>query len=771
MLLYAVTIFLSAFLLFQVQPLIAKFILPWFGGSAAVWSAALLFFQLLLLAGYLYAHVIIKYLKPKQQLMVHGPLLILAALTLPIIPSDSWKPEVGAEPTFQILALLAATIGLPYMILSSTSPLLQAWFVRTNEGVIPYRLFALSNFGSFLALLSYPFLIEPNIALSNQAYIWSGGFILFAIACAIAGMKSTKTLPTPQTVESGAPAADPPAAEANESMAAELVAAETVDAELKDDGPPTWTSILYWIGLSACASTLLLATTSHLTQNVAPIPLLWVVPLSIYLLSFILSFESDRIYQQWIFLPLGLISLAAFARGMQDYENNEDVIRSLIPMLCVALFIACMVCHGELARRKPHPNHLTQFFLMVSVGGAMGGIFVALIAPYIFPSYWEMPIAVGAMALLMVVAVWSDAKSAERPLVLGVAAAVGAAIGYAYLADLLGWSFQINLLGAWSFDGGPWVIAAIGAAVFFALGWFAQRFLSASILVRGSLVLLALFFCLYLSSIQSFLDSGYLFSQRNFYGVMRVSQYSDGYYEERALIHGTINHGTELLIDDGGRIPTSYFGDNSGINRAIRTKGQNGPIRLGIIGLGAGVTATLAREGDTLHYYEIDPDVFEIAQKDFDFWKACPADKEIYFGDGRLTLERMPDENLDVLVMDAFSSDAVPAHLLTEEAFQIYLKHLNPGGLIIVNVTNRYLDLEPVVAAAAEKIGFSGRYVYDDGAGQTYYEPNSWIIITKDDAFFNSTNFTLPYVYDLEPREGFEGWTDDYSNIFEILQE
>ncbi len=767
MLLYAVTIFLSAFLLFQVQPLIAKFILPWFGGSAAVWSAALLFFQLLLLAGYTYAHLIIKYLKPKQQLMVHGPLLLLAALTLPIIPSDTWKPEVGAEPTFQILALLAATIGLPYMILSSTSPLLQAWFVRTNEGAIPYRLFALSNFGSFLALLSYPFLIEPTIALSNQAYIWSGGFILFGIACAVAGMKSLKVAPASSTA---APAGEniPSVADSSTGLPKR---AETIATELKDDAPPTWTSILYWIGLSACASTLLLATTSHLTQNVAPIPLLWVVPLSIYLLSFILSFESDRIYQQWIFLPLGLISLAAFARGMQDYENNEDVIRSLIPMLCVALFIACMVCHGELARRKPHPNHLTQFFLMVSVGGAVGGIFVALIAPYIFTSYWEMPIAVGAMALLMVVAVWNETKNAEGPVALAALAAVGAAIGYAYLADPIGWSFDVPVPGGSGFDGGPWVIAVLGAAVFLVLGWFAQRFLSTSLLVRGSLVLLALFFCQHLSSIQQFLDSGYLFSQRNFYGVMRVSEYSDGYYEERALIHGTINHGTELLIDGGGRIPTSYFGENSGINRAIRTKGESGPIRIGILGLGAGVTATLAREGDTLHYYEIDPDVYEIARKDFGFWEACPADKEIYFGDGRLTLERLDDQNLDVLVMDAFSSDAVPAHLLTEEAFQIYLRHLNPGGLIIVNVTNRYLDLQPVVAAAAQKIGFSGRSIYDDGAGQFYYEPNSWIIITKDEGFFNSTNFNLPYVSNLEPREGFEGWTDDYSNIFEILQE
>src|SRR5580658_2181317 len=310
MLIYAATIFLSAFLLFQVQPLIAKFILPWFGGSAAVWSAALLFFQLLLLAGYLYAHCSIRYLKPKQQFWTHASLLILSLATLPIVPSEMWKPSGGEDPTLRILLLLGATIGLPYGLLSATSPLLQAWYLRTHEGAIPYRLFALSNFGSMLALLSYPLVIEPRIALSSQALIWSLGYSAFAILCIFAAWSSRQSV----------------------GQVPELLSAE-----------PRLIDRALWVALPACASILLLAVSSHLTQNIAPIPLLWIAPLSLYLLSFILCFESDRIYNRAIFLPLLIAAFYLLAKR----ESNSDL-TTLIPVLCGALFICCMVCHGEL---------------------------------------------------------------------------------------------------------------------------------------------------------------------------------------------------------------------------------------------------------------------------------------------------------------------------------------------------------------------------------------------------------------------------------------
>jgi hypothetical protein len=657
--------------LFQVQPLIAKFILPWFGGSAAVWSAALLFFQLLLLAGYLYAHCLIRYLKPKQQFWVHASLLILSLATLPIVPSALWKPSGGDDPTLRILLLLGATIGLPYGLLSATSPLLQAWYLRTHQGVIPYRLFALSNFGSMLALLSYPLVIEPRLALSRQALVWSIAYFAFAGLCAFAAWRS----------RSG---------EAPESSAGDAPA-------------PTFGQRALWIGFAACASILLLAVSTHLTQNIAPIPLLWVAPLSLYLLSFILCFESDRMYNRAIFLPLLIVSLYLLTRGIGWYENNAEPSR-LIPALCGALFVCCMVCHGELARRRPHPRYLTQFYLMVSIGGAIGGLFVALAAPRLFNSYYELPVAMVLCAFLVTCVLWIDLPS-------------------------------------------TWLrAAAVLATVAFAV-----------VLIRIEVADARI----------------YTLSARNFYGVLRVLDQAEGKYSpaERLLIHGTINHGTQLKRPGGDRIPTSYFGSGSGINRALHILGQRGPIRIGVLGLGAGVTATLARSGDTLHYYEINPLVARIAQSEFGFWNACPAQKLLFLGDGRLVLESLPDEHLDLLAMDAFSSDAVPVHLLAAEAYRTYLRHLNPNGILAINITNRYLNLEPVVAQAAQANGFHGIVVDDAAEDENYFSPSIWALLSRDAALLDDANFGDHFaVSKLRLKPGFRAWTDDYSNIVQILQ-
>ena len=670
MLVYAATIFLSAFLLFQVQPLIAKFILPWFGGSAAVWSAALLFFQLLLLGGYLYAHCLTRYLKPKQQFMLHAVLLASSLATLPIVPAAHWKPTGGGDPTLRIMLLLGATIGLPYLLLSATSPLLQAWYLRTHLGAIPYRLFALSNFGSMLALLSYPFAVEPRLALSHQALLWSSGYGAFAALCALAAWKSREGVD-----------------EIQRSAAQDSVA-------------PGSGRILLWIGLAACASTLLLAATSHLTQNVAPIPLLWVAPLSLYLLSFILSFESDRIYNRIIFLPLLAGSLALFAWCDYAYENNGDVKR-LIPALCGALFVCCMVCHGELARSKPHPRFLTQFYLMVSVGGAIGGLFVALAAPRWFHSFLELPVAMVGCAVLVTCVLWNQTPMA----------------------------------------------------------------------VRAALVLATLGFAGYLVRAEVKKESGYVLSARNFYGVLRVRDDADSEDSpaKRVLIHGTINHGTQLLRPGSDRIATSYFGSSSGISRAIHALGEAGPLRIGILGLGAGVTATLARSGDTLHYYEINPLVVEIASTQFGFFKACPADKQLFMGDGRLVLERMADEGLDFLAMDAFTSDAVPVHLLTREAYRTYQRHLKPAGVLAINISNRYLDLEPVVAQGAFDLGWTGVSVADDGDEEDYYSSSTWVLLSRSAQLFEHPNLRSAAVR-IQLRPGFRAWTDDYSNILQILK-
>jgi spermidine synthase len=722
MLIYAATIFLSAFLLFQVQPLIAKFILPWFGGSAAVWTAALLFFQLLLLAGYFYAHVLTRYVKPKMQLRVHLGLLAASLATLPIVPRDYWKPTGAGDPTLSILLLLAATIGLPYTLLSATSPLLQAWYVRAHRGALPYRLFALSNFGSFLALLSYPFVVEPRLTLSRQAAVWSIAYAVFALACAAAAWKSSAA---PVPVEN--------------------------ETETEADAPPPGVGTrIFWVALAACASTLLLATTSHLTQNVAPIPLLWVVPLSVYLLSFILCFESGRLYRRWIYMPLLIASLWLFARGNNQFETNQDVINTLIPGLCGALFVCCMVCHGELARRKPHPRYLTQFYLMVSMGGALGGLFVALAAPRLFHSYAEMPIAMAGCAVLAVIALWRD-ESGVGIAVCAIAPAVAL------------WNMDIPSLGTWQH---ALASIALGAAT----GWLARSAMWKNAIALSAAAGLTS----YLGRLEIDNQSYYTFAGRNFYGVLRVRDDLPGptenYPAERSLVYGTINQGFQLMTPGAGRIPTSYFGTNSGINRAIRAKGDKGPIRIGILGLGAGVTASLARPGDTLHYYEINPLVPQIANSQFSFFPDCPADKEIYMGDGRLVLERKPSENLDVLVLDAFSSDAIPLHLLTREAYQIYVRHLKPDGVLIVHISSRYLNLEPVVSTAGRDAGFFGVTVADPGAAQNYYVGSTWMVLSRDRSIFAHPDLQDESIRPMRVPPGFRAWTDDYSNIVRIAK-
>ncbi len=680
MLVYAATIFLSAFLLFQVQPMIAKFVLPWFGGSAAVWNAALLFFQLVLLAGYFYAYALIRYLKPKRQFYVHAALLVASLATLPIVPSTLWK-SIGAtnDPTFRILLLLGATVGLPYAILSATSPLLQAWYVRTHKAAIPYRLFALSNFGSMLALLSYPTLVEPRLTLHRQAVVWSWGFAVFAIACAAAAWKSRGSVDFDHL------------ASVEESPSA-----------------PRLGEKVLWIGLAMCASVLLLSVTTYLTQNVAPIPLLWVVPLSLYLLSFILCFESDKLYPRWLFLPLLAGALGLFTYGITWYESNITIKR-LIPAMCAALFVCCMVCHGELARRRPPPQYLTHFYLMISVGGALGGLFVAFLAPRIFHDYVELPVALVGCAALVMCVVWNKAPGIPRPL------------------------------------------------------W-----------MRAALLLITAGFAGYLGYSQVKKDRLYVRSVRNFYGVLHVRDDKEGAYDapaERVLVHGTIDHGTQLSRPGSERIATSYFGTGSGVSRALQAlHATRGHLRIGVLGLGAGVTAALANAGDTLHYYEINPLILDIATHDFGFINACPAEKHVWMGDARLVLEALPSEQLDFLVMDAFTSDAVPLHLLTREAYQIYLRHLKSDGVLAVHISNRYLDLEPVVSQAMADIGWSGIKVDDEGYEEPYYNGSTWTLLNRDAKFFDHPRFKSQGIVALKPKPGFRAWTDDFTNLITILR-
>jgi SAM-dependent methyltransferase len=695
MLLYALTISLSAFLLFEVQPVIAKMILPWFGGTSAVWTTCMLFFQAVLLAGYLYAHWLHERLPSRKQAWVHIAVLALSLAALPIIPGAAWKTATVGNPSLRILAVLAVTVGAPYFLLSSTSPLLQAWYARHHRGGTPYRLFALSNGASMLALLSYPLLVEPTLPTRVQAIAWSAAYVVFAALCGLTAWRSSR----------------------------EPVVA--VDAREEEAGsPPPSTDRFLWLTLSACASVLLLAVTNHLTQDIAAIPFLWILPLSVYLLSFIVCFESPRFYRRIVFLPLVAVALLFMAYELWPYRQNLTPPDFLLPALlyiqnlpmrasivgfAAALFICCMVCHGELVRTKPHPRYLTRFYVAISLGGVGGGLFVGLLAPSIFRAYDEFPIGLALCGLLVFRVIYPDTS---------------------------------RLRGVWK-----WI--ATGALAAAACGY-----------VAGLIV------------VMQEMTGGYRLAERNFYGQLKVREDGDPAIDEFAclqLIHGTINHGEQFVREPLRHQPVTYFCPDSGVGRGMRAL-EGHARRIGMLGLGCGTIAAYGRAGDTLRIYEINPLVVDIANREFTYLRDTPAKVEIAMGDGRLNLEAEPSQQFDILVMDAFSGDSVPVHLITREAFQTYFRHLKPDGILAVNITNNYLDLEPVMeraAAAVNKVAYS--YFYEGAPEDEVCFNSSWALImdrrTWDAQIALHDNAKL-----LRQAPKFRTWTDDFSNLFGILR-
>jgi len=676
MLLYAATIFLSAFLLFQVQPIIAKIILPWFGGSSAVWSTCMLFFQLALLAGYLYAHWLYRKLGGRKASIVHIVLLAGSLATLPILPSTAWKTGAVENPSLRILALLTVTIGLPYFLLSSTSPLLQAWYARSRKSAMPYRLFALSNFASMLALLTYPFLVEPNLTSRAQAYVWSSAYAVFVVVCGLVAF-------------------------ANRASSGLAAAGSHLPASTAG-----WRPRLAWISYAACASILLLSVTTYLTQDVAAIPFLWILPLSAYLLSFILCFDSPRYYRRAVFFPLLAAGLAFLIYRLWHFGSKLAVAPS-IAILCACLFVFCMVCHGELVRRRPDASQLTSFYVSVSLGGALGGLFVGLLAPNLFNSYYELPLGLALCAALVIAPLW---KETERLGVVSRRMAKGAAVA----------AFSVCLV-----------------------------FLGT--VVRNAV-------------------HPYRTVVRNFYGQLRVRDMSnpaDDPYAARMLVHGVINHGEQMLREQYRRTPVTYFCPQSGIGRAM--KALAGPRRMGILGLGCGTLAAYGRAGDSIRIYEINPQVIQLARSEFTYLKDTPASLELALGDARLVLESESSQQFDLLVMDAFSGDSVPVHLITREAFQTYFRHLKPGGIVAVNVSNSYLNLAPVMASAAAAFG-KAALLYDFYPDDDDYLclACSWVLV-MDPATLGRHPELKTDAELLKPKPGFRLWTDDYSNLFSIL--
>ena len=725
--LFGLTIALSAFLLFQVQPLIAKLILPWFGGSAAVWTSCMLFFQLALLGGYSWAHWLSG--KPlRRQIIFHSSLLLLSLALLPITPSARWKPLGGEDPLLGILGLLAATVGVPYFLLAATSPLLQSWYSRANGGALPYRFFALSNAGSMAGLLTYPVLIEPNLTSRYQAWMWSIAFVVFVITFIVVAFRSGAT---------------------------EGEATHERDVDVGAGCPPTWSDRVLWTGLAACASALLLAVTNHLTQNVAAIPFLWVLPLSLYLLSFILCFDSDRWYKRWLFARLAAVALPSLAYAISD-DGNFSNLRLAVGMFCTALFVLFMVCHGELAMRRPSPRYLTSFYLTVSVGGAIGGLLVGFVFPYVLHALIDLPIVLAITSFLMVWLLWrerDDAFSAnpneDRFLTelrdkIVVSALIAGGIVFVIVRLVTAHYSDAPELLKTPYDA-PVLILFAGGFVLYLL-WRSRGEVNVTEEKRDRLVVLCLIFAqvafvvwriamvryygapelkdapydlpvlLSLSGVLglyllwrsrdtmdnnlmvcaaaaglAFGMAGYMAREawhsvgtarvlmRNFYGALVVyDQVGGDMGPYRVLRHGTIDHGEQFLWPQNLRHATTYYAEKSGLGLALRSLRVEGPINVGSIGLGAGTTATYARPGDHYFFYDINPNVPKIATTQFTFLLHCYGKHDIIMGDARLSLENELKQGInhqfDLLSVDAFSGDAIPVHLLTREAYEIYWK-------------------------------------------------------------------------------------------------
>ncbi|MHC4645311.1 MAG: spermidine synthase [Planctomycetota bacterium] len=677
---YVLTVFVGAFLLFQVQPLIGKYILPWFGGSPEVWTTCMLFFQVLLLAGYAYAHLVASGMGRRVQAAVHIGLIIAAVAALPIIPRAGWRPENVEYPVLRIMLLAAACVGLPYFVLSSTAPLIQKWFSRTNPGASPYWLYAFSNAGSLIALVSYPFVVEPALTRRAQAQVWSLGLVGFAVLAGYCAIRLWRS-----------------AAFENPQGAGE-------DSRDKWVLPGVGTRLL-WLALPAAASVELLAVTNKICQDVAVIPFLWVLPLSLYLFSFIICFQGEKWYVRPVWL--GAFVLAIGGVGVASAYEYDFTVWKKIWIYLAMLLACCMVCHGELFRLRPHPRHLTRYYLMIAAGGAIGGVFVAIVCPFIFETYRELHIGILASCLFVLLADRSP-----------------------------------MLYPAWR----RWVWAGI-------------------ILVGGVAVIVG----------QGPEDEQYRrawLNARNFFGVLTIweEDWDLPSQHRYVLQHGTTYHGWQFT-DPARRLrPTTYYSAGSGIGLAMRFFEPQEERRIGVVGLGIGTVAAYAKEGDCIRFYEINPEVKRLAETRFTYLADCRGKVEVVVGDGRLSMEEEPLQEYDILALDAFNSDTVPAHLLTKEAFDIYLSHLRPDGVIAVNVSQGYLRLEWVVWKLAEHFRLGSVWVQAVGDNKKGTFASDWMLLTRNEDFLKLQPIQQAASEPESDLDRIRMWTDDYVNLFQLLR-
>lgn len=683
---FILTIFISAFLLFQVQPIIAKIILPLFGGGAAIWTSCMLFFQGFLLLGYLYAHGLSQLKNIKHQLAIHGVLLLISLAFLPGSVTLGDTITNTAEPLSAILSLLFFTVGFPYLMLSATGPLVQRWLSLAKQQAIPYKLYSVSNIGSLLALVSYPFVIEPWISLPQQTMIWSCVYALLVVLFLVLITSLYKNHLTISSVKQ--------------------------EQEHTSERYSFITKGL-WLLLSCIGVVLLVSTTNAMTQNVPPMPFLWLLPLSLYLLTFIICFHSPRWYVRWYWLAVFILS--AFVAMLMNFIGSQFDLISQVLMYSFILFSACMICHGELVKLKPNAYKLTQFYLLMSLGGFLGSVLVSIVAERVFVQFTEFPIAIIATLVLFMVCIYLDRQNVKPPLMA----------------------------------------------------------------VQGGLAVTLLTLVGLFTLLDSQFNQHNVANSRNFYGLLKVVDVEVDDKQERRLIDGSTSHGTQLLDNALAQIPQSYYRQDTGIGLTLThfnsTAGRSllQPLNVGVVGLGTGTLAAYGKPLDNYRFFEINPDVEKMANTYFSYMEKSAAKITTTIGDGRQLLKNELNTtgslNFDVLVIDAFSGDAIPIHLLTQQAFTLYWQHLNESGVLALHISNSHLDLKALTNSLAKQLG-KPAYYFKTNASEFDSNDAEWVLITNNQLLMN--HYALKNKITPWPQQAHQEllWTDSYSNLLSVIK-
>jgi len=738
----------------------------------------MLFFLTLLVGGYLYAHVLTDKVPPRRQGFVHLVVVIVSLTLLPISPSETFKPVGGDSPIAGILLLLLATVGGPYFLLASTGPLMQRWFSQSYPGRSPYRLYSLSNVGSLLALLSYPVVVEPSLRLNTQVGIWSAAYVAFAALAVWCSVRLTTS----------------PVATVRDSSS-------TDNDETADESPdvrPGPMRMLLWLTLSATGSAMMLATTNQMCIDVAAVPFLWVLPLAMYLLTFVICFDNPAWYDRRVF---GLLLVAAAtALCWQMNEGLDTTIPALVSIYSAGMFACCMTCHGELVRSRPHPRYLTLFYLLVSVGGTLGGLFVAITAPAMFTGFWEYHIALFAACAVTLIAwcvnrAWKDVKSVT--LIIGLQLLLVGAIAVLAIDETISPMLCLTLVGGYF---GLLVVGVLfspretsnavgtidGQGVRFrrlrnCTKHSFRRVVESGVWLWAPAATACLLLAVTLNQLVNDDGENFIHRSRNFYGVLRVSTDEDDNGEYLSLSHGRIEHGNQYIDEELRTEATTYYGYGTGVELGLRLHPrrqaddpQDRSLNVGAVGLGAGTIAALGQTMDTLRFYEINPDVLAVAREHFTYLSDSAATTKVILGDARIMLERQlktdGSQQFDVLIIDAFSSDSIPVHLITRECCDLYRKHLKDDGLLLFHISNRYLDLEPITRALAQHLNWNAIPIDSDGDEFLGVYTATWVIITANERFLGQDECleaTTPWENNVSPLL----WTDDFASPWQIMAE